>query len=77
MGQRATGGLGRGAGPGLWSAGAEVVRAARGALALAALIACLGPADAATDTIVSIRGNVVPACTITGLATSFALGNLT
>lgn len=77
MGQRATGGLGRGAGPGRWSGGAGVVRAARGALALVSLIAGLGPAHAATDTIVSIRGNVVPACTITGLATSLALGNLT
>jgi hypothetical protein len=40
------------------------------------LVAASG-AQAATDTIVTLRGEIVPACSVTGLSTSFDLGNLT
>lgn len=46
---------------------------------LVSLAVVFGPgcALAATDTVVTIRGDVVPACSISGLATSLDLGALT
>lgn len=64
-------GAGRRSGPGRWPAG----RAA--AWVAAALLTAATPCGAATDTIVTIRGDVVPACSVSGLATSVDLGNLT
>lgn len=39
--------------------------------------AALHEARAATDTVVMIRGDVVPSCEVAGLASSAVLGNLT
>lgn len=63
-------GSGRWGRPGRWLAGFSLV------LPLACL---MGPGIglAATDTIVTIRGDIVPACSIAGLATSVNLGDLT
>lgn len=72
MGQGATFGVGRGIGPGGIRAKWRLVP-----LVLALAPAWGAPAAAATDTVVTLRGDVVPACAVAGLTTSVDLGNLT
>lgn len=47
------------------------------ALSIVLGLALSSACRAATDTIVTIRGDVVPACSLAGLATSYNLGDLT
>lgn len=46
-------------------------------LVAAAFAVNTGPSLSATDSIVTLRGEVVPSCAMAGLATSASLGNLT
>lgn len=46
------------------------------ALAAAGIIACAVGAWSATDTIVTVTGEIVPLCDLSGLATSVSLGSL-